>query len=199
MRSWPRWKSLLPVTTFFEPGADPADDPATAERLVPERSMSERLWAHPGLRPVAHPGQLAASPLLNYRWEHTDAALTAQLELQAEGHPAIVEPGHAAIRYTNPTTGGDALPTIRAEFHRLVPDTATAPTRLVGSAVCQVFEGTGRVDIDGVGWDVERSDLFVVPSWATLTIHTDDGLDLFRFSDEPIIEKLGLAAGPPPG
>ena len=30
-----------------------------------------------------------------YRWEHTDAALAAQLELEDEGHPGVVEPGHA--------------------------------------------------------------------------------------------------------
>lgn len=179
-------------TTFFEPGPD-SDD---VERTVPERSISERLWAHPGLRPLARPGALGATPLLNYRWEHTDAALGAQLDLEAEGHPATVEPGHAAIRYTNPTNGGDVLPTMRAEFHRLASGTRTAPTREVGSAVCQVFDGNGRVDVDGTIWDVERGDLFVVPSWSTVILESSEGLDLFRFSDSPIVEKLGLTGRP---
>ena len=43
-----------------------------------------------------------------YRWEHTDAALAAQLELEDEGHAGVVEPGHAVVRFTNPATAGDA-------------------------------------------------------------------------------------------
>jgi len=177
-------------TTFFEPGPDTADHPD----VVPERSRSERLWAHPGLRPLSQPGALAATPLLNYRWEHTDTALAAQLDLEAEGYDVTVEPGHAAIRYIDPTSGGDVLPTIRAEFHRLAPGARTAPCQEVGSAVCQVFDGSGRVDVDGRRWDVERGDLFVVPSWAVVSLEAADGLDVFRFSDAPIIEKLGLTA-----
>ena len=114
------------------------------------------------------------------------------LDLEANGHDVTVEPGHAAIRYTNPTSGGDVLPTMRAEFHRLSPGARTAPRQEVGSAVCQVFDGCGRVEVGGTGWDVERGDLFVVPSWAMVSLEADGGLDVFRFSDTPIIEKLGL-------
>ena len=88
------------------------------------------------------------------------------------------------------------LPTMRAEFHRLAPGTRTAPYREVGSTVCQVFDGSGRVEVGESGWDLQRGDLFVVPSWATVSLEADDGLDLFRFSDTPIVEKLGLTAHP---
>jgi gentisate 1,2-dioxygenase len=37
---------------------------------------------------------------------------------------------------------------------------------------------------------VARGDLFVLPSWQPLTIRTDSGLDLFRFSDTPVFERL---------
>ena len=182
-------------TTFFEPGPDVADRPD----VVPERSRSERLWGHPGLRPLTQPGAHRATPLLNYRWEHTDAALAAQLDLEARGHDVTIESGHAAIRYINPTDGADVLPTMRAEFHRLAPGARTAPVQEVGSAVCQVFAGSGRVEVGGSGWEVQPGDLFVVPSWAVVSIEADDGLDLFRFSDTPIIEKLGLTAHLPTG
>ena len=66
-------------------------------------------------------GAPASTPLLAYRWEHTDRALSEQLALEDDGHRVTVEPGHAAVRYTNPATAGDALPTIRAEFHRFRP------------------------------------------------------------------------------
>ena len=85
---------------------------------------------------------------------------------------------------------------LRAEFHRLAAGNRTTPCREVGSAVCQVFDGSGRVDVGGSGWDLQRGDLFVVPSWTAVWLETDDGLDLFRFSDTPIVEKLGLTAHP---
>jgi gentisate 1,2-dioxygenase len=130
------------------------------------------------------------SPIAAYRWEHTDAALTDQLTLEDECFPGVVEPGHAAVRFTNPTTGGDVMPTIRAEFHRLRSGTTTATRREVGSAVWQVFEGSGTVRIADQEWQVGHGDLFVVPSWAPVTLAADTQLDLFRFSDTPIFERL---------
>ena len=109
---------------FFEFGPD-----QVRTRATPDRSASERLWGQPGLTPVALAGTRPASPLVAYRWAHTDAALAAQLELEAAGNghglPGVLEPGHAAVRYTNPTSGGDALTTMRTEFHRLAAGAAT--------------------------------------------------------------------------
>jgi gentisate 1,2-dioxygenase len=173
--------------TFFEFGPDEVDT-----RETPERSRSERLWGHPGLRPLTHLEPSPATPLLAYRWEYTDQALTEQLALEADGHRVTVEAGHAAVRYTNPTTGDDVLPTLRTEFHRLAPDTGTTGRREVGSSVFQVFDGNGRVTVGESSWTVERGDLFVVPSWQPLSFETGTGMDLFRFSDAPIFERLGL-------
>ena len=174
-------------TGFFELGPDEVTSAET-----PSRSRSERLWAHPGLLPASQAGPQPATPIGAYRWEHTDAALREQLELEAEGHPGVVEPGHAAVRFANPTTGGDVLPTIRADFHRLREGTQTARCREVGSAVWQVFEGRGSVTAGDREWTVERGDLFVVPSWVPLTIGAESQLDLFRFCDTPIFERLSL-------
>lgn len=183
---------------FFEFGRDRLPE---HERSTPPRSRSQRLWGHPGLRPLTGPASTPGSPLLNYRWEDTDAALRDQLELEAAGFPVTVEPGHAAVRYTNPTNGADVLPTVRAELHRIVSGVETRPVREVGSSVFQVFDGSGEVTVGDVTWSVTRGDLFVVPSWQTLSIRSeaagsdsDSGaLDLFRFSDTPIFEKLDLA------
>jgi gentisate 1,2-dioxygenase len=127
-----------------------------------------------------------------YRWQHTDAALAEQLSCAAEGHDVLAGPGHAAIRFTNPVTGGDALRTIRTEMHRLVQGTSTTPTRHVGSSVWQVFTGEGVVTINDQRYDVTTGDLFAVPSWARLHIEATSDLDAFRFSDEPVYEALGL-------
>jgi gentisate 1,2-dioxygenase len=173
---------------FFEYGSERVTDEAS-----PEFSRSERLWSYPGLRPLSGLEDRVSSPISAYRWEYTDRALREQLLLEDEGFPATVELGHAAIRYTNPTTGGDVMPTIRAEFHRLRAGTATRTRTEVGSSVFQVFEGAGAMVVGGQRWTLGAGDLVVVPSWISWSIEADTDFDLFRFSDAPIIERLGFA------
>jgi gentisate 1,2-dioxygenase len=173
---------------FFEFGPDDVVD-----RSTPVTSRSERLWGHPGLRPLGGPAPRASSPLTAYRWEFTDAALAEQLALEAEGHPSTVEPGHAAVRFSNPATGADALVTMRMEMHRLTAGCTTAGRREVGSSVWQVFDGSGAFALDGHRTDVRRGDVVAVPSWCHVVIEAAEPLDLFRFSDAPIIERLNLA------
>ncbi|UYN99385.1 MAG: cupin domain-containing protein [Devosia sp.] len=172
---------------FFEFGSERVTDYAT-----PNFSRAERLWGHPGLRPLSGLRDAVSSPLSAYRWVHTDAALTEQLLLEDEGQPATLEPGHAAIRYVNPTTGGDVMPTIRCEFHRLREGGSTPARREVGSSVFQVFEGQGSVSLNGTVHTLEKGDLFVVPSWVSWSLEAQSQFDLFRFSDAPIMERLSF-------
>lgn len=174
-------------TAFFEEGTDRVTDEST-----PETSRGERLWCHPGLRPLAFPGAQTSSPIPCYRWENTDAALNEQLALEDDGHPGTVSPGHAAIRFTNPTTGGDVMTTIRAEFHRLRADACTTSVHEVGNRVVQVFEGSGTVTVDDEEFTVSTGDVVNVPSWKPWSVATDSGVDLFSFSDAPIFEALHL-------
>ncbi|MGW4031021.1 cupin domain-containing protein [Streptomyces sp. NPDC004838] len=185
---------------FFDFGRDAL---SAEERTAPDRSRAELLWGHPGLVPVSQFERRAGgagTPLLRYRWEDTDAALAGQLELERRGHPGTVEPGHALVRYTDPATAEDVLPTIRAQFHRVRSGTETAPRRETGSSVYQVFDGSGRVTVGDFSWSVGRGDLFVVPSWQPLSIRSDaspsdsdsGALDLFQFSDAPIFTRLRL-------
>lgn len=170
---------------FFEIGPDELTDKTT-----PDFSRGERLWCHPGLRPLSGLKNTISSPIGAYRWEYTDRALSEQLRLEDEGYPATVEPGHAAVRYVNPTTGGDVMPTIRAEFHRLRAGVSTASRRDVGSLVFQVFEGRGAVVLDGTRRELEKGDIFVVPSWVPWSLEAESQFDLFHFSDAPIMERL---------
>jgi gentisate 1,2-dioxygenase len=127
-----------------------------------------------------------------YRWAHTDAALAAQLELEDDGIPAVTEPGHAAVRFTNPTSGADALTTMRTEFHRLRPGARTRTTRTSASSVWQVFDGTGSVLLDISQRPVQRGDIIAVPAWTQCSWQADSQLDVFTFSDAPVFEKLNL-------
>jgi gentisate 1,2-dioxygenase len=116
----------------------------------------------------------------------------AQLELDDEGYPGVVGPGHAAVRFANPTTGGDALTTMRTEMHRLRAGTGTPRTRTTASSVWQVFDGRGTVTLNGDAYQLEHGDVFAVPSWCELALHADTDLDLFTFSDAPVVAKLSL-------
>lgn len=173
---------------FFEFGAERVTDYAT-----PNFSRGERLWCHPGLRPLSQLQNTVSSPIGAYRWEFTDRALTEQLLLEDEGQPATVEQGHAAVRYINPTTGGDVMPTIRAEFHRIRPGIQTPTRREVGSTVFQVFEGDGTVVMANTEYTLEKGDMFVIPSWVPWSLQAETQFDLFRFSDAPIMERLHFA------
>ncbi|CAI9410492.1 cupin domain-containing protein [Nocardioides sp. T2.26MG-1] len=187
----------LTEAQFFEFGRDEISD---AERATPDRSRSERLWGHPGLRPLSVGATAPGSPLLAYRWEFTDRALADQLALEAEGYGGTVGPGHAAVRFSDPATAADVLPTIRAEMHRVVRGAETEPVRETGSSVYQVFDGSGTVTVGDHTWTVARGDLFVVPSWEPFSVRSEAGatdsdsgaLDLFRFSDAPVFEALRL-------
>jgi gentisate 1,2-dioxygenase len=172
---------------FFEFGPDEITD-----RSTPQISRNERLWGHPGLRPIGV--QVSrTSPLMAYRWEHTDAALSAQLELDESGNAGAVGPGHAAVLFTNPATGGDALVTMRTELHRLQAGAASATTRSVGSSVWQVFDGEGTFELGGQEVDVGAGDVVAVPSWCEFRVRGRSDLDVFVFSDAPIYEMLNLA------
>jgi gentisate 1,2-dioxygenase len=181
--------SYYTESQFFEVGRERI---GADERTTPERSRAERLWGHPGLRPLSQPDAPTATPLLAYRWVDTDRALGDQLALEAEGHAATVSPGHAAVRFTNPANGRDVLPTIRAEMHRLRAGARSRTRREVGSSVFQVFDGSGTVTVGERTWSAQRGDLFVVPSWVPFTVAASGAafLDLFRFGDAPIFEAL---------
>lgn len=172
---------------FFEYGPDTVRDTST-----PAFSRNERLWGGPGLTPASAVGAQQSSPLMAYRWEHTDKALRAQLDLEQEGHTGVLSPGHAAVRFTNPTSGADALTTMRTEMHRLRADAHSLRTRTSASSVWQVFEGTGTVELDGKPAPLGRGDILAIPAWTEVALHADSEMDLFTFSDAPVFEKLGL-------
>jgi gentisate 1,2-dioxygenase len=108
--------SYYTESQFFEYGRE---ETTASEKQMPERSRSERLWGYPRLRPISQPDMTTAKPLLAYRWADTDRALAEQLALEDGGHAGTLSPRHAAVRFTNPTTGRDVLPMIRAEMHRI--------------------------------------------------------------------------------
>ncbi len=126
----------------------------------------------------------AGSRLLAYRWPSVDAALSRLTE--ATGQRS------ASVRYADPATGRDALPTVRAEMHRVLAGHRTPTTRTAGSGIWVVFRGSGASVIDGRRFRWGAGDMFVTPSWAAVDHQADDDADLFLFSDATALEALGL-------
>jgi gentisate 1,2-dioxygenase len=165
---------------FFEFGPD--DEP---NRTSPEHSASEASYgASAGLVPVGRRPPLPHSPLLAYRWADTDRALDGLVQA-GRGSPA-------AIRFADPTSGADVMPTMRCEMHRVPAGRATETERAIGSSIFVVYSGACAAELGGKRYDLATGDMLAVPSFAELSFHASETTDLFRVSDAPVIEALGL-------
>jgi gentisate 1,2-dioxygenase len=171
---------------FFEPGSDELTgyEPALASR-------SELLYSGAGLLPageqadVAEPASGRSSRLLAYRWPSVDAALSRLIETSGQRT--------AHVRYADPVTGRDIMPTLRAEMHRVLAGHRTATVRTAGSGIWVVYRGSGATVIDGRRFRWGAGDMFVTPSWAAVDHEADGDADLFYLSDAPVLAALGLA------
>jgi gentisate 1,2-dioxygenase len=168
---------------FFEPG--PADTPAAR----PPRSNAERFYGQgPGLLP-AGPGApqhtLPQSPLTVYRWADTDNALAAMLEATAAPQ--------ATVRFHDPTSGRDVMPTLRCEMTRLSSGHPGAAYRQTGSRVLAVLNGHGVAFVGEHRFEIDPGDIVVVPSWTPCQLQAGAAdLDVFTCSDAAVLEALSL-------
>jgi gentisate 1,2-dioxygenase len=150
---------------------------------VQGHNISERIWGGRAILPRDRDSQLtSSSPLLVYRWHDADTAVDGLL--REEGSSL------ATLQYTNPLTGGPALPTLACEMHRLLPGARSRPYRKTGSSVYVVYRGAGCSIIDGQRFEWSHGDTFVVPSWSMLEHDATEPSDLFAISDRPILEAL---------
>ena len=173
---------------FFEPGGAEL----TPYQPVPT-SRSENYYGGAGLLPAAddEPALIQdqasgrSSRLLAYRWAATDAALSRLIESTGRRE--------ASVRYIDPATGRDIMPTLRAELHRVLARHRTRTVRTAGSGIWVVYRGSGATVIDGRRFRWTAGDMFVTPSWAAVDHEAIDDADLFLLSDGPVLDALGLA------
>lgn len=163
-------------------------EPYPVEDMQPVRghNLSEGVFGGRGILPagVAAPDSPAYSPLLVYRWPDTARQLAAMAALSAE--PMVT------AEYVNPLTGASVLPTIGCFAHLLAPGRRTPTHRTVGSSVFVVFRGRGYSVIDGLRFDWQDGDIFVVPSWAAVDHCGETESQLFSVTDAPVVKALGL-------
>jgi gentisate 1,2-dioxygenase len=149
---------------------------------------SKALYGAGRLNPTWVKSTSSISPLLLYSWDQTLEALNALRS--AEGSPSE----GIALEYTHPQTGGPVLPTIGCRVQMIRAGERLKARRVTGSSVFCVARGSGRTTIDGKGFDWEKGDIVVLPSWA-LHQHQNTGKGdaiLFSIHDRPVIEALGL-------
>ena len=136
--------------------------------------VSTRLYHQPGLRPANAQNTPPFSPLLNYKWSRTAAALAALLESAATPYDDLL------LEYINPYTGGPVLPTMRCTAQYLRPGVHTQAHRQASSSVYMVLEGTGWSVSEGQRFDWEQGDVLPSQPGAVMSTPTTRRLKLPR-------------------
>src|SRR5439155_1329870 len=137
--------------------------------LKEELSASSTLYAN--LQMVL-PGEIAPAH------RHSQAALRFIMEggggyTAVDGEKTLMYPGDLVLtpswtwhEYGNPFTGASIMPTIGANAQLLRPGEHTQAHRHTIDVVYQAVEGSGSTIINGVRFDWEKNDIFVIPKWA---------------------------------
>ncbi len=130
-----------------------------------------------------------ATPAFRYRWEETQATLTALKESEESDPYDGIQ-----LTYNDPLNGGPTLPTFACEIQLLVPQLKTHAHRHLSTTVYHVFRGQGATTVDGQQIEWSQGDIFVLPPW-TWHNHENRGPEeavLFTMDDWPALTSLGL-------
>jgi gentisate 1,2-dioxygenase len=166
--------------SFAEPG-ESASQPVTR----PEGDNAAR-YAN-NLLPIDWRPAVKTSPVFNYPYVRSRESLDV-LSRHEDPDPCH---GHK-LRYVNPTSGDFAMPTIGAFIQLLPGGFATRPYRSTDATVFVAVEGSGQSRVGDRVFDWEAHDIFVVPSWISVSHQAAADAVLFSCSDRPVQEKLGL-------
>jgi gentisate 1,2-dioxygenase len=141
------------------------------------------------LRPAWEPRSEAYPPMSTFKWADTERALN---NLARAGSASPFD--DVALEYINPHSGRTVMDTITCWVQMLRPGQHTQAHRQVNSAVYLAFEGSGYTVIDGVQFNWEQGDMFVIPSWAWHEHGNASPKELallFSIQDTPVMAALG--------
>lgn len=182
------WMDILdlPMVNFFEGGFSEHHNDQTQSIGRPEGDALARYGA--GLLPLDDTGPFGrTSPIFNYPFERTRAALGAVAAAGgADPHWG------STLRYSNPTDGGWAMPTISSWMTHLPAGTSTQTMRSTDGIIVAVAEGRGAAVIGGKRFPFGPRDVFVMPNWTYRSLVAESDCFLFCSSDRVAQEKLGL-------
>ncbi len=176
--------AIILDANFFE---DYVGGDGRMQPIFRQTEDSHHRWGR-NLRPTwQQPASSLSSPVLNYRWAESRAALHALRDEPGSLYDGVI------LQYTNPVTGGPTLPTMAASLQLLRKGEHTQSHRHTSSAIYHVAEGEGRSLVGDTEFKWEEGDTFVVPSWMPHEHESVGGeAVLFSYSDRPIINAFGF-------
>lgn len=180
----------IPMLRFFDAGF--AENGSAAQQRVTKSEGSSLARYGANMLPVDYDAPHGAtSPIFSYPYERSRDALH-----KLERDQAIDPYDGIKLRYVNPASGGSPMPTIATFLQRLPKGFAGLPYRQTDGTVFSVVEGKGsaRIARGDQSWVLEFSarDHFVVPSWCSVSLASDEGAVLFSFSDRPVQQAMGV-------
>ncbi len=180
----------IPMVRFFDAGFS-ENNSAKSQAVSRAEGSSFARYGH-NMAPVRGDAPFGAtSPIFSYPFARSREALrTLERDTPLDAWDGF------KLRYINPASGGSPMPTMAAFMQRLPAGFDGKPWRQTDGAVYSVVEGAGTAYIEAptgpVRFDFEARDHFVVPSWQTVRLQSDDGCVLFSFSDRPVHQALGI-------
>lgn len=175
----------IPILTFFAAGFAESGRKISQDERVASGDNGVRFGNN--LLPVDwHPSD-GSSPILCYPYERSRETLD-QLARTDDPDPCH---GHK-LRFINPASGRAPMPTIAAFIQRLPEGFSTKPYRSTDGTVFAVVEGEGESVVGATRLPWKARDIFVVPSWQSVSHHCFKQATIFSFSDQPAQTALGL-------
>ena len=123
------------------------------------------------------------SPVFRYPYELVSAALSS-----APRGPD----GARRVRYSNPMTGGAAIPFLDCSIVQLDPGLETRPFETNASSICCIVEGTGTTELPGQSISWSPRDLLTLPPGQPIRHRSELGARLLVVSDREVFSRLGL-------
>jgi gentisate 1,2-dioxygenase len=125
-------------------------------------------------------------PQLLYDWA------TTRRQLDTERRNGHLDPSNGfRIRYLDPQTNSDPLPTIAAFLSYLPVDFNGTPYRSSDSVVFVVVSGKGCTVLENTTIEWSENDIFTIPTWQQYQHVCSGDAVLFSFSDRAAQERLG--------
>jgi 1-hydroxy-2-naphthoate dioxygenase len=126
---------------------------------------------------------------LRYPWIEAEAQLGRMARLKGSPFDGV------SLEYTNPMTGGPALPTLACWLQMLRPGEETKLHRHTSSAVYFVIRGSGKTVVGETSLEWRRHDAFCLPNWSwhrhINNSKTEEAI-LFSVNDIPVLQAFGL-------
>ncbi|MFB4162423.1 cupin domain-containing protein [Alteribacillus sp. JSM 102045] len=183
------WMDVLDIPFIYSVGGSFFEGYPEDGIQKPERkdNYSPRHYQGGLVRPIKDRKPKKA-PVGTYKWKQTKEALDGLEEFSPDEYDGY------AVEFINPTTGDTANVNIASWMQRFPVGYHGKAHRHTNSSVVHVHSGSGYTVIDGVKFEWEKGDFFVIPSW-TWHEHVNTGDEpahFFSVHDTPIMETFHL-------